>query len=388
MTAEPELIVDADRFAEVVAAMVGEPKYAVDTEFHRERTYVPKLALIQLAWADQAVLVDPFEVDLHPFAEVLDGPGVAILHAAGQDLEVLEGACNTIPSVLFDTQIAAGFLGMSSPSLASLHQSELGLSLPKGDRLTDWLRRPLREQQLTYALSDVLHLIELHDVIRARLEELDRVEWAEAECEIARSKDRSPIDPDDAWRKIREARHLRGAKLGVVSAVAAWRERRAFSSDQPVRFILPDLAVVSVAQRSPKTMKELKSCRGVEERHIRGGAGEEILDAVTVGLKLDVERSPGSATPEMPRHLRPAVPLIAAWVSQLAREVNIDSTLLATRADIEAFLRGDDVCRLNQGWRAELVGTTIGRLIGGEASVAFESGRGLVVEDRSGPGSP
>ena len=122
----PELVETDARFAEVVDALRDEERYALDTEFHRERTYFPQLALVQLAWEGGLVLVDPLEVDVRPLAEVLEGPGLGVLHAAGQDLEVLEHAVGARPARLFDTQLAAGFIGMSSPSLAALVEHQLG----------------------------------------------------------------------------------------------------------------------------------------------------------------------------------------------------------------------------------------------------------------------
>ncbi len=140
-----QLVDTAEGFASVLDALRDEPAYAVDTEFHRERTYYPKLALVQIAWRDGLALVDPLAVDIAPLAEILDGPGVAVLHACDQDLEVLDLACGTIPAHLFDTQIAAGFVGMSMPSLSSLYERVLGIRVGKGDRLTDWLARPLND---------------------------------------------------------------------------------------------------------------------------------------------------------------------------------------------------------------------------------------------------
>jgi ribonuclease D len=135
----------------VVASALEADRYAIDTEFHRERTYFPQVALIQLAWDGGLVLIDPLEVNLKPLAALLEGDGVCIVHAGVQDLEVLDLSCGTIPKRIFDTQIAAGFLGVSTGSLTSLLDRFLGVSLPKGDRLTDWLRRPLTDDQLRYA---------------------------------------------------------------------------------------------------------------------------------------------------------------------------------------------------------------------------------------------
>ena len=146
---------------ELVADVAAEECYGFDTEFHTERTYVPNLALIQIAWADKVALVDPLAVDPAPLAQVFGGPGVAVAHAASQDLDVLMAACGTVPATVFDTQIVAGFLGMSTPSLGRLVDAMLGVSPAEGDRLSDWLERPMSERQLSYAVSDVAHLLEL-----------------------------------------------------------------------------------------------------------------------------------------------------------------------------------------------------------------------------------
>src|SRR5262249_23751880 len=155
--------------------------YALDTEFHRERTYYPRLALVQLAWADDIVLIDPLAVDVTPLAAILDGDGLALLHAADQDLEVLERACGTVPARMFDTQLAAGFLGFGTPSLSVLVERLLSIRLPKSDRLTDWTERPLTPTQRTYAAADVAHLAALHDKLHERLVSVGREAWADAE---------------------------------------------------------------------------------------------------------------------------------------------------------------------------------------------------------------
>ena len=375
---------DAD-LGSVIDQLRDQRVYAVDTEFHRERTYYPKVALVQLAYADRLVIIDPLAVDIAPLAEVFDGEGLAVLHAAAQDLEVFDRSCGVIPTAIFDTQVAAGFLGLSSPSLASLHERELGKRLPKGDRLTDWLRRPLTEPQLDYAISDVADLLDIKDRLQAQLEELERLDWALAECELLRQRVRVPPDPADAWARIKECRHLRGPALGVAQELAAWREVRAAETDQPARFVLPDLALVGIAQRKPTTVDGLKKVRGLDGRHLRSGVGEEILAVVQRGLLVTPRRLPAPRRRELDAKLRPAVPLVAAWVNQLARDAKIDPALVGTRADIEALLRGDESARLTEGWRAELVGQPIEQLLTGQASLAFEPDRGLVIEPRAHP---
>jgi ribonuclease D len=381
---DPVLVSDDATFASVIRELATVDEYAVDTEFHRERTYFPKVALVQLAWAGGVALVDPLAVDLAPFAEVLRGSGTAIMHAANQDLEVLQRACGTVPSVLFDTQLAAGFVGFSTPSLSLLADRILGVHLPKASRLTDWLQRPLGEAQMTYAAADVLHLADLTVALRGALLESGRLAWAEEECEELRARDWCSTDPETAWLRLKEARQLRGRSRGVARAVAAWRERRAAELDIPVRHVLPDLALVGIASNPPSTLGELRKLRGVDDRHARGATGEAILAAVASGVAAPVESAPQVRRDDVDRDQRPAVALASAWLSQLARDLRIDAALLATRNDLSSFLNDDPTARLARGWRHALLGEPIRSLVAGEFALAFDGKGGLTLEERSG----
>jgi len=369
-------VADQPALEALIDEVSREPRYALDTEFHRERTYFPRLALVQIAWSGGVALIDPLAVDITALARLLESEALAVLHAAQQDLDVLQTACRSIPRQLFDTQLAAGFLGYSTPSLTSLLASELRVHVTKGDRLTDWLQRPLTADQREYAASDVDHLLALHDRIAAQLQELGRLDWALAACEELRTRPSGPADPMDAWLRIKDTKVLKARSRGVARAVAAWRENRAMKSDIPVRQVLPDLAVLGIAQRAPRTVPELMSCRGVEERHARGRLGEEILVAVASGVGDEPEMPSGEGE-ELPRALRPAVTLVSAWIGELSRQRRIDSTLIATRADLVAMLRGDSDARLRHGWRAEFVGDDLRRLVEGSAALSFDGKGGL-----------
>ena len=195
----PHRFVDTEaELAWVVEQLLVQPRYALDTEFHRERTYWPKVALVQIAWPGELVLIDPLAVDLAPLRALMDSDALAVLHAASQDLEELELATGAVPRRLIYTQIAAGFLGLSTPSLASLHERELGVQLPKGNRLTDWLERPLKPAQKDYAAADVERLLEIHDAIVAQIDRLGRVAWLKRN---ARSRTRAVLATHGGVRK-------------------------------------------------------------------------------------------------------------------------------------------------------------------------------------------
>lgn len=377
MSDDAEWVDSTPRLHAIVDELLGQPAYALDTEFHRERTYWPQLALVQLAWPGASALVDPLAVDTGALARLFDGGGVCVVHAADQDLEILQHATGTVPNRLFDTQVAAGFLGHSSPSLTTLAHSLLKVTLPKGDRMTDWTRRPLDDAQRRYAAADVAHLLELYDRLRDELSARGRLAWAEQECEMARVRQRGPGDPETAWWRVKDIRHVRGNGRGVAQALAAWRERRAAELDRPVRFVLSDMAILTIASNPPKTIDALRALRGVDGRQVGGAVGKEILAAVAEGLAMPAEQLRVPSADELDRRMRPAVALAAAWVAQLAVDLHIDASLLATRADLHALLNKDPDARLARGWRNDLVGEPVRQLATGKAALAFDGRGGL-----------
>jgi ribonuclease D len=377
--------IDSDAaFADVCRAAAAAPSFAVDTEFHRERTYYPHVALLQMRWDDTTALVDTLVVDMAPLAGLLQSEALPVLHAADQDLEVFRRACGALPSRMFDTQTVANFAGFSTPSLASLVERIIGVRLPKGDRMTDWTRRPLTESQRVYAAADVDHLETIRVHLSEELEARGRLQWAEDECAAALARAGTPSDADVAWWRIKEARQCRGAARAIAQELGAWRERRAQATDVPVRFVLPDLAVAGIAQAAPETAQQLNAVRGLSGRGVRGDVAEEILEAVARGKQLPPEKLRLPVSDDLEREQRPAAALAAAWVAQLARQERIDATMLATRADLTAFLAGNAEARLRHGWRAQLVGAPLARLVAGDAALVFDGNGGLLLEERSG----
>ncbi|HVB90788.1 MAG TPA: HRDC domain-containing protein [Acidimicrobiales bacterium] len=386
-TAGPNPITDRQRLEDLCAEVAAEEFYGIDTEFHTERTYYPQLALIQLAWRDQVALVDPLAVDPGPLAHLFSGPGVAVAHAAEQDLQVLTAACGATPATVFDTQIVAGFLGLSSPSLARLADQILGVSLPKADRLSDWIHRPISDRQLTYAANDVAYLLELRAVLSEKLAALGRLEWALEECaQVLGDQPRTRV-PEESWWKMGDVRSMSGRARAVAQEVAAWRERKAAATDRPRRTVLSDLGLLAVAQRPPRDEGELRNLRGVDGRHLAQRGAAAILEAVHRGLNLP----PGELRlpPEGKDALVPpaALAVCTGLVRHIADNLSFDQGLLATRADIAQRLSGGP-SRLDTGWRRAIAGDPLDRLIAGEVAVTFGPEGTLVLEERSFRASP
>ncbi len=374
----------AKELEQVIDEAIEQEAYAIDTEFLRERTYYPKLALVQIGWPGRTVLIDPQAISIRPLERLLRSDSVAVFHAAEQDLEILEDVCGVLPKRMFDTQLAAGFLGFSTPSLVSLAEQILRVKLSKGDRLTDWTIRPLTAAQRSYAASDVTHLLELRSLITSELVLSERLDWVEDELELLRTRPRGPGDPNRSWWRLKDGRVLRGADRLVAQHLCAWREMKAREEDKPVRFVLPDLAIITIAQARPTTLAALAGVRGMDGRYAKGGAGEELLSLIVVAANAPIESLLLPESEDFDRRYRAALTLIGAWVAQLSRDARIDATLLATRHDLVAFLRRDPEARLRKGWRSHVVGENIERLVAGNAALAFEPSGNLILEQRSG----
>ena len=354
----------------LVEEVCRESVYALDTEFHGERVYYPTLALVQLAWRGGIALIDPLAVDVRPLRRLLTGDATCVLFAASQDLAILERACDATPARLFDPQLASAFLGHHTPSLSKLLDATLGVRVDKGDQLGDWLRRPLPQSAARYAASDVEHLIALYDALREALAAKGRLAWAEEESERLRAQPHEPRDPHTAWWRVKGHARLRGRGPAIAQTLSAWREREARARNLPVRFVLSDMALLSMAMRPPRDADALRKVRGLDPRQLAGGAAEALLRALREGAALpasEVRWPPSDSSSET--HPAALVALCMAWIAERATEEDIAASMLGTRADVTALLDGDAGSRLLTGFRRALVGDDLLALYAGRAAV-------------------
>jgi ribonuclease D len=364
--------------AEVVSILLDEPSYGLDTEFLSEHTYWPRLCLVQLSWSRGIALVDPFACDVRALADVLHAPATMVTHAGASDLPILDRAIGARPAGLFDTQLAAGFVGLGSPSLGSLVSVLLGVSLDKSEQLADWSTRPMKDSLKRYAAADVRHLLPLTLELQHRLTELGRERWAATECEILRTSAPKVNDPDTAWWRVKGASSMRGEKAKVAQALAGWRERRAQANDTPTRQVLSDFAIVAAANRPPRNVDDLFALRGVNR--VGGGTAKEIISVVEQAREMPNESLRRPPKFDDVPDLDAAVSLLVAWVAELASSERIDRQLLATRDDIKAMVHGRP-SRLDDGWRAHLAGEGLHRLLEGNAVIRLaDGGRRLRME--------
>jgi ribonuclease D len=357
--------------------------FGVDMEFQRETSYFAKLHLVQVATPlDGKIeidLIDPLALSsLEPlFALVADASVETIVHAGGQDMEIVHQVSGAVPANIFDTQIAAGLAGYGEhPSYRTLVKSVLDVRVSKSESRTDWALRPLTDGQLAYARDDVIHLPPLRDRISARLHELGRADWAAEEMAHYAEPVTYNRDPSRLYLRMRRASTLDRRELAILRELCAWREGEAARRDRPRGRIVPDDVLVDVARRAPGKVEDLAVLRGLHpkdlERH-----GQGIVDTVARALEMPRSGWPAPVRDQRDGDVSTIVDLLDIVVRASSRESGVARAYLGTRqdlADLVEHLRGqrEDPPALLTGWRRELVGKRLLEFTAGRAALALD----------------
>ncbi len=377
--------------AEIAAQAHSSGQLALDTEFMGEGRYRTLLCLVQLAVPDHTAglrieLIDPLRepLDGAPLAGVLADPAVeVVVHAGRQDIALLRRRFETPVCNVFDTQVAAGFAGMAAQaSYETLLAELLGVRLAKSASFTRWDARPLSSEQLAYAREDVVHLLELAEELRRRLDASGRLQWAREECRaVEESSDER--DEQAILARLPRVRNLSAVSQAVARELVAWRERTAAAKDRTVQSVLADAALVELAKRRPATMRELEQIRGLGQGGLRR-SGAELLEAVRAGAErvgeaeIPIERLARGGFPDPAD--APLVALCEALVRARAQEADLAYELIAARADLQAVVAAvrtgseEPEVRTLRGWRRELVGAELLELLDGRVSLSVREG--------------
>lgn len=355
----PEYIDHPDQLRSFATEVANATVLAVDTEFVREETYFPILCLLQVASAERLALVDVRAIlglggDLSPLFPVLQSPDcVKIMHAASQDLEVLYQAGAPQLASLFDTQVAAALLGHPDQiGYAALVAARLGITLDKDAQRTDWSRRPLSAQQLSYAADDVRHLGLLREKLEADLGERGRLDWLWQETMRLATPARYQPDPDNAWRRLKGRARLPGAAQTVARALAGWREQTAIKANRPRKWILADDVLYALAQKMPQDEPALAATGLPPATQRRYG---DALLALIATARAEPETA-ALAEPELTAAERRVLKTLTEEVQTVASEAQIAPALLGTRAELLRVLRRDAHAQPLRGWRLTLIG--------------------------------
>ena len=366
---------DVECFASVARA---EGRLALDTEFVWERTYSPVPCLLQLATAQRLAVLDPLEeVDVGPIADLVGDPAVQlVMHAPAGDLLLFATRYGVRATNVFDTQLAAGFVGHGiSMAYDRLVERALNITLTHNETFSDWSRRPLTEAQIAYASDDVRYLFDLADALVARLEQMGRRSWAEDEIARRYGPDATiEPDPQRAYLKVSRRGRLSGRQLAALRAVAAWREEEARTRDMPPGWVLKDPSVVEVARRSPVDAAALGKLRGLGS--LSAPAAQRLLDALAGAAEAEPVQGARELPPGLARRVAAASALGAVLVRARCEGAHIAPELVATRAELESFVEAmandHEEHALLTGWRRELVGDELKQLVQGNVAIALE----------------
>lgn len=373
----PDLLItetaDLERLCDRLA---DHPFVCIDTEFLSGQTFWPKLCLVQIAGSDgQGYAVDTLaRLDLEPLFRLLnEAPPIKVFHACRQDVAIFFLASGSVPTPLFDTQVAAMACGYGEAvSYANLAQAIAGVAISKTDRFTDWSRRPLSSTQLDYALADVTYLPAIYRKLAGQLDAAGRWEWLDEEMETLTDPDSYRMRPDDAWQRAKLP-PLPPRQQVIAQRLAAAREDMAINADRPRRWILSDEVLVQIARMAPKTVAELADVRGISEPVARGKTGVRLLEAVRDGES--------SALPEVDTRARSrkkspaAAVLLRALIRQVAAEHGIATKLLASTEELDRIAAGERDMPAFKGWRRQVFGERAAALCEGRIALGVQGGK-------------
>jgi ribonuclease D len=375
------LITATADLAAFVARLAGQPYVTVDTEFMRDRTFWPKLCLVQLAGADEAVAVDPLApgMDLAPLVALMDDPTILkVMHAARQDLEIFFRLAGRLPRPFYDTQIAAMVCGFGEEVAYETLVNEIARArLDKASRFTDWARRPLSPAQLAYAIGDVTHLRTIYEELSRRIAAAGRESWVEEEVRYLLDPALYQPDPAEAWRRLKPRTRDRRF-LAIVQRLAAWRERTAQRRDLPRNRVLRDDLVMEIAATRPTTVEAL---RALERVSLDRDGAREVVAEIAAALALPEDELPEIEPPRyLPRGIGPLIELLRVLLKLRAEESGVAQRLLANSDELEAIALDDaaDVPAL-RGWRREIFGNDALALKRGAIALGVRNRRAAVI---------
>jgi len=354
--------------------LAEEDYVTIDTEFMRDRTFWPKLCLVQIAGKDRFAAIDPLaaEVDLQPLFDLMADPSVIkVFHACRQDVEIFYHLTGRTPAPIFDTQLAAMVLGYGDEvGYDNLVSQIANAQIDKSSRFTDWSHRPLSDQQLSYALADVTHLRVIYEQLMSELAEAGRVDWAKEELIELTSAETYAQPPELAWKRVK-IRSKDARFVAIAHALAAWREEEAQSRDLPRNRIIRDDLLLEIAANRPTAPEAVLKIRRISVDK-RSAAG--IASAVQTALDLPKDQLPKIKKPQrLPRGIGPVVDLLRVLLKYQCEENEVAQRLVATTGDLEAIAASDQAdVRALRGWRFDVFGKAALALKHGDLGLAIE----------------
>lgn len=370
---QQDLYIQSPEQLQEFCSRLGTPDWiAIDTEFMREKTYFAKLCLIQIATPDIIACIDPLTLkDLSPLLKILENPAITkVMHAARQDMEVLQPLGGGLPAPIFDTQLAATVLGYGDQvGYGNLVKTMLDVELEKAHTRADWSRRPLEPAQLKYAADDVIYLCQVYQQQLKLLEEKGRRDWLNEDFARLTDPDTYANPPENAWLRVKGAKRLQPRQLAVVQALAAWREQQAISTDRPRRWILQDDVLLELARHMPKDMQAMEKLRGLESAILKRH-GQTLLPIIKTASELPKEQWPVlELPPRLSTEQDAIVDAMMALLRHQCQQHDISPAVITSRRGLEALVLGQQDIPVLHGWRAAIAGNKLQALLKGESAL-------------------
>jgi ribonuclease D len=365
------LIAGTQPLAALCERLAAEPYVTIDTEFMRERTYWPELCVVQLGGVADVAVVDAQapNLDLSPLGRLLANENVIkVFHAARQDVEIFLQLFGAVPKPLFDTQVAAMVAGFGDQvGYDSLVGALTGGNIDKAHRFSDWSARPLSQAQVDYAAADVTWLRAVYERLTERLARDGRLDWVAEEMAILAEPATYRPDPENMWERLRP-RTTNRRMLGVLRAIAAWREREAQRINIPRQRLVRDESLLEIAATMPTTVEALARTRGVTRGFAEGATGQSLIAAIAESLALPEDAMPEArAGREGPRPSPALVALLKVLLAEKAETHDVAPKLLASSEDLDRLAAEPDPdVPAVHGWR---------RTVFGEDALALKQGR-------------
>ncbi|KJV09275.1 ribonuclease D [Elstera litoralis] len=371
------MIQDSAALAALCATLTQEAYVTVDTEFIRDKTYWPQLCLVQVAGTSVAAAIDPLAegIDLAPLFALMANPAVLkVFHAARQDLEIFYNLTGTVPTPLWDSQVAAMVCGFGeSASYETLAGKLANARIDKSSRFTDWSQRPLTEKQLSYALSDVTHLRVIYEKLAKRIEKAGREAWVSEEMAILTDPKTYQLDPETAWQRLRPRTGNRRF-LAILKELAAWREAEAQRKNIPRQRLLKDEALLEAAANAPRSVADLGRMRALSKGMTEGSVGQGILAAVERGTAIPEADCPTlPEKPDVSGGRAALIELLKVLLKAKCDSNDVAQKLVANSADIETLAMEDSPnIHALTGWRRDVFGEDALALKRGEVALTVK----------------
>jgi ribonuclease D len=347
--ADFDIIADQSALEALARDLLNEEVVGVDTEADSFYHYYDKTCLVQIATKKHAWLIDPLALggpaELAPLGPVFASPDVRVIfHAAEYDIFVLKRDCGFTFTNLFDTMVSAQLLGYPAIGLSALIEHHFGVRLPKDEQRSDWSRRPLRDKQLTYAISDVLYLLRLADKLEKELRKAGRLGWAQSDFKALVKREWPEREFDRlGYLRIKGARLLDPIALSVLRELFLVRDARAREVDRPPFKVLGNRALLELANAQPTEAKGLARVKGVTDLIIRR-MGKEITGAINKGLSKPhgpIPKLESNGKRRMDRRTEQRLAQLKRWRAPRAQELKLDPGVLCPNSALEAIAFSD-----------------------------------------------